>query len=99
MIFETLIKNELNKILGREPTLVEVKLALTYVSENFDYDLTIFSDVSDMLEDWRANNCFKCSECGKYFLEDDLYHEEKNDKMCKDCYWDEDVAYARRVNK
>lgn len=97
-MFENLIKNELKKILGREPTLVEVKLALTYISENFDYDFTDVSEISGMLIDWRANNCFKCSECGKYFLEDDLYYEERNDKMCKDCYWDEDVAYARRTN-
>ena len=92
-MIKTLIFNELKNLLGREPTFTETKSATDYITDNFDYERTTISDVPGMLSDWRANNCFKCSSCEKYFIVDNLYHHEDrligNVDLCKDCYWSE----------
>lgn len=101
MILKTLITNELKRILGREPTFNERKSAQDYIVDNFDYDKTALSDLPAMLEDWRANNCFKCFGCEKYYINDELYHHvdslKGNVDLCKNCYWDESVA--KEVNE
>ena len=96
MILKTLISNELKRILKREPTFEELRSAQIYVVDNFDYDNTCISDIPGILEDWRANNCFQCWGCNKYYINEDLYdHHDSlkgNIDLCKNCYWDEDVA-------
>lgn len=101
MILKTLINNELKKILGREPSLAERLSAQEYISDNFDYETSCVSDIPGWLEDWRANNCFKCWGCGKYYINEDLYQHfdslKGNVDLCKDCYWNESVS--KQVNE
>ena len=101
MILKTLISNELKILLGREPSYNEIISAMTYITDNFMYETTTISDIPPELQDWRDDYCFKCDECGKYFLNSDVYYidDATDKKMCKDCYWDEDVAYQKRIAK
>ena len=84
----TILENEIEKIIGRTPNEDELQSAIKYIDGCSD-DLTRANDIPGLLEDWRSDCMVKCTNCGAYHLADDMFSDEDSNEL----FCDEQCAY------
>lgn len=72
-----ILENEIYKLIKREPTEEELNSAIEYLDFCAD-DLTDYSDIPQLLEDWLHDKMTKCSYCGSWHLFSEMEEEFGN---------------------
>ena len=85
----TIIENEINKLIGRFPDEDELKSALDYLDYNAN-DQTEAKDIRSMLVDWVDEKLCECVDCGKYCLIDTAVQTPYGFFCDEDCMYNYD---------
>ena len=90
-----IITNEIAKLLGKQPNEDELQSAIQYLDGCAD-DLTRADDIAGILHDWRDNCMERCTSCGQYHLQDDMFMDEDSEYLFCDaaCAYDWKNGYC-----
>lgn len=86
-----LLRFQLEQLLNRQPTDTELEQAILIINRN-EQNISEWSDIRYLLEDWLDNNYFKCLDCEEYYPLDErqTVHDDWDDgnHYCEKCIAD-----------
>ena len=86
---KTILQNEIYRLIKREPTEEELDSAIQYIEDSSD-DLTDYSDIPQLLEDWLHDNMTKCAYCGSWHLFSEMENEHGNWYCDSTCVYEDE---------